>query len=743
MASQNKKIIITIDVNERGSKEVDKAKKSVDKLAAAQKKLAEISTDEALEIAKVNEQIKIQNELNTKLAKSALGLGQTINGNTGSLKKNRAQSGLNNAILIETGRVASDASYGIQGVANNIGRLTELFQEFSRTGEGGVKGAFKQLGQSLMGVGGIIVGFQLLLSFMPKIIKKFEELAGAASVLNKISKSVGENARSLVGNFEIYTRTLLDSTETTEQKNIALKKLKDEYPEFNAQILLDKNRTEDANRARLEYIKTLEKQAISQAALSKSQEIYGKITEIIFNRELDLAEAKQKTNEARFIGNTALVSGVKNAKAEAALNESIIKSSIESINKKADAEIAKEKEKLDILFKLIDLTDKTNKKRNTETSRTFKQDFLNLDKDVERIRQQSLKQFIEQEETKIAEESTGLMAMYRIRVDDFKQRQLERLNEFKESKATLDEKSKAEKEYRESIELAEQELVDVIIVIEKRAEAKRSALRLKRAKEVLMLMSKQQIAQAEAADAELKLPKIFTENAIKERIKQLKSEKEIQSKLVEIYQVGTVERANAEIQLANLQKRLANENVSYQQQRFNQIQEIYTQGASTIGFISDAIKNREIKNAGDSAEAIEAAQKKAWQIEKALKISKVIMDTYQAGYLAYGSQLIIGDPTSPLRAKVAQALTLANGIAQIAAISSTQFDSKSLAGAKSGGNPVEAPDFNVVGASPESQLAQSVSAQQMKPIKAFVVGKEITNQQEFDRNIITTSALGN
>jgi hypothetical protein len=741
MASQNKKIIITIDVNERGSKEVDKAKKSVDKLAAAQKKLAQISTDEALEIAKVNEQIKIQNELNTKLAKSALGLGQTINGNTGSLKKNRAQSGLNNAILIETGRVASDASYGIQGVANNIGRLTELFQEFSRTGEGGVKGAFKQLGQSLMGVGGIIVGFQLLLSFMPKIIKKFEELAGAASVLNKISKSVGENARSLVGNFEIYTRTLLDSTETTEQKNIALKKLKDEYPEFNAQILLDKNRTEDANRARLEYIKTLEKQAISQAALSKSQEIYGKITEIIFNRELDLAEAKQKTNEARFIGNTALMSGVKNAKAEAALNESIIKSSIESINKKADAEIAKEKEKLDILFKLIDFTDKTNKKRNTETSRTFKQDFLNLDKDVERIRQQSLKQFIEQEETKIAEESTGLMAMYRIRVDDFKQRQLERLNEFKESKATLDEKSKAEKEYRESIELAEQELVDVIIVIEKRAEAKRSALRLKRAKEVLMLISKQQIAQAEAADAELKLPKIFTENAIKERIKQLKSEKEIQSKLVEIYQVGTVERANAEIQLANLQKRLANENVSYQQQRFNQIQEIYTQGASTIGFISDAIKNREIKNAGDSAEAIEAAQKKAWQIEKALKISKVIMDTYQAGYLAYGSQLIIGDPTSPLRAKVAQALTLANGIAQIAAISSTQFDSKSLGGAKSGGTPVEAPDFNVVGASPESQLAQSVSAQQDKPVRAFVVHKDIRDANDQFNNIITSATF--
>jgi len=651
--------------------------------------------------------------------------------------KNRAQSGLNNAILIETGRVASDASYGIQGVANNIGRLTELFQEFSNTGgKGGVSGAFKELGKSLLGVGGLIVGFQLLLSFMPKIIKKFEELSAAANILKDITKSVGENAQSLVGNFEIYTRTLLDSTETTEQKNIALKKLKDEYPEFNAQILLDKERTEEANLARLEYIETLEAQAISQAAISKSQEIYGNITQIQFQRELDLADAKLKTNEARFIGNTALKSNIKNAKAEAALNESIVKANIESINEEADSEIATERKKLDILFGLIDLTDKKRKKSGRESTRTFRQQFLDLDRDIEKLRQQSLDQFIQQEETKITKESTDLMAMYRIRVEDFKERQFQRLNEFKESKATLDEKVKAEEEYRESVKLAEQELSDVIIAIEERAESKRSALRLKRAKEVLILINKQKLAQAQAADAQLMLPKIFTENTIKERLRQLKSETKLQAELVNIFEEGTVQRANAEIRLAQLQKNLVDENVKYQKQRFAQIQEIYSQGASTIGFISDAIKNREIRNAGESAEAIEAAQKKAWQIEKALKISRVIMDTYQAGFVAYGSQLVIGDPTSPLRAKIAQALTLANGIAQIAAISSTQFNSKSLAGGGGDGANVEAPDFNVVGASPESQLAQTVATSQKQPLRAFVVHKDIVDAGEVYENII-------
>ena len=54
---------------------------------------------------------------------------------------------------------------------------------------------------------------------------------------------------------------------------------------------------------------------------------------------------------------------------------------------------------------------------------------------------------------------------------------------------------------------------------------------------------------------------------------------------------------------------------------------------------------------------------------------------------------------------------------------------------------VEAPDFNVVGASPESQLAASISQQVTQPIKAFVVAKDMTNQQELDRNITTTAGL--
>ena len=54
----------------------------------------------------------------------------------------------------------------------------------------------------------------------------------------------------------------------------------------------------------------------------------------------------------------------------------------------------------------------------------------------------------------------------------------------------------------------------------------------------------------------------------------------------------------------------------------------------------------------------------------------------------------------------------------------------------------QAPSFNVVGAAPENQLAQAIGEQEQKPIKAFVVSNEVSNQQALDRNIEQGAAIG-
>ncbi len=52
------------------------------------------------------------------------------------------------------------------------------------------------------------------------------------------------------------------------------------------------------------------------------------------------------------------------------------------------------------------------------------------------------------------------------------------------------------------------------------------------------------------------------------------------------------------------------------------------------------------------------------------------------------------------------------------------------------------PSFNVVGAAPENQLAQTIGEQEEKPIKAFVVSNEVTNAQALERNIVEGASIG-
>jgi hypothetical protein len=99
-----------------------------------------------------------------------------------------------------------------------------------------------------------------------------------------------------------------------------------------------------------------------------------------------------------------------------------------------------------------------------------------------------------------------------------------------------------------------------------------------------------------------------------------------------------------------------------------------------------------------------------------------------------------------LKGMAAYAISIVGMLASIAAARRKAKAQLMALGAPSsgggGGMGVEAPDFNVVGASPESQLAQTVSEQQEKPLRAFVVHKDIKNANSLDRTITETSALG-
>ena len=128
---------------------------------------------------------------------------------------------------------------------------------------------------------------------------------------------------------------------------------------------------------------------------------------------------------------------------------------------------------------------------------------------------------------------------------------------------------------------------------------------------------------------------------------------------------------------------------------------------------------------------------------KALGIANAIIATYAGAAQALNNPLNV----TPFQKAADVALVLATGFQQIRAIQQTQIPVLSVGGVSAGGSaaPVQqlqAPDFNVVGASPINQLAEAIGGQQQQPVRAYVVAEEVTSAQELERNRIRTAALG-
>lgn len=82
----------------------------------------------------------------------------------------------------------------------------------------------------------------------------------------------------------------------------------------------------------------------------------------------------------------------------------------------------------------------------------------------------------------------------------------------------------------------------------------------------------------------------------------------------------------------------------------------------------------------------------------------------------------------------------------IAAVSSAAGAAKSSVASFGGGGgstpaPTAPPAFNVVGEAPVNQLAQTISGQEQKPVKAFVVSSDVSTAQSLERNIVEGASI--
>ena len=291
--------------------------------------------------------------------------------------------------------------------------------------------------------------------------------------------------------------------------------------------------------------------------------------------------------------------------------------------------------------------------------------------------------------------------------------------------------------------------------------------RLKSEQEIRDQYAKDEIAKAQSKQDEL--TKLLRDNET-ERLNELEAlqEQEFQAGLSaqEREKIALRDSLNAQIETlkasgessTNLQKQL-DDGLAAIDKKYIDEKTAATDAANKLEEDkTNAIKDARIQNAQNGLNALlalndaftgksEKAQKAAFNRNKAIQIAQASINTYQSATAAYGSQLVVGDVTSPVRATIAAAIAVASGLANVAKIAKTTFNSPapSAGGSSAGGGGGElantgvattggAPEFN-----PLATLAITGQPQQVTP--AYVLASDIASSMEARAKVTDLSRL--
>ena len=139
-----------------------------------------------------------------------------------------------------------------------------------------------------------------------------------------------------------------------------------------------------------------------------------------------------------------------------------------------------------------------------------------------------------------------------------------------------------------------------------------------------------------------------------------------------------------------------------------------------------------------------ALQKGLVIAENAAGIAKTIINTMAANAKAIAaSPLTAGQP-------FVTANTISGAIGVATSVAATAKALSALGGGDGGGGAPSmgsgsgsaAPQFNVVGQGGPNQIAQSIAGRESQPVRAFVVGSDVTTQQGLNRGIVQNATLG-
>jgi len=140
--------------------------------------------------------IKFRVVLETSQAKQGLQEVEKAGEKVGTaIQKIGSTSGQTGSVMMGMNNVIRDSRYGFIGVYNNITQVMDGFGHLKNSA-GGTMNALKQVGASIMGAGGLMLAFNLLLAYYPEIIAFFQN-SGEQALISK--KAMEEYKKQVEG----------------------------------------------------------------------------------------------------------------------------------------------------------------------------------------------------------------------------------------------------------------------------------------------------------------------------------------------------------------------------------------------------------------------------------------------------------------------------------------------------------------------------------------------------------------
>lgn len=597
------------------------------------------------------------------------------------------KTGLAGATVTEFGRTISDANYGIRGIANNLQQLSSLFVTLIAT-TGGLGNGLKAIGSVLMGPLGIIILFQTFITLLEggKISMGFfaEEIRKMNSALVEGAKAAGGE----IGQLELLLDIAKDESLSRSDRQDAIEKINKDYPEYLGNLDLERISLEKTSRAIEKQMDLLlaraEVQALTNIIIEESEKVF-EAQANIQNRSVE-----QYASFTDYLKAFVLSFGNSNV----AVSE-LASSAFKSQNKQID----ESSEMIDIATQKIKEIMRGTPGVFNEIDDSTKKSVDKLAKLLEKYRQKLKESEAISRAEVLKAQRDAVLVQARFLGATIQQLQpiLDYFNN-EIGKAIESERLKdITTNFKTQLDVIKFQLDGIKKVF------KASQDSLKSLKDVFLSFS----------DA---------------RIEALRRERDY------ILNSGRLTGAAQRKALEDIEKR----ELKAQERKIKQERDFFTLKQTLL--IAEEIMTTKLY----VAEQMLIAKTAVLKGEATAR--ELAIDTAAATAKA---KMSIGAFTAALGplGTAAFALTIGGIIASILAARKQAQSALSALGAPSaggggGGLGVEAPDFNVVGASPESQLAQSVSRQQTQPLRAFVVNKDIKNAEELDRTIDFNRSLG-